>query len=142
MSLSLSPQRVELALITFGPDEKARSLSSMRTSPCSLSALYVTPPFPFLWPPNLTHDELATTLPIVHHDCAWVGQPPRLPQRIVEPELIGHDVATHGQVAPWSGPRGSKSRGAGYPRAAAQELPAGLVLKPARPEMAGDTPRG
>jgi hypothetical protein len=91
---------------------------------------------------HLTHDELATALPIVHHDCAWVGQPPRLPQRIVEPEPIGRDAAAHGQVAPWSKPRGSKSRGAKYPRAVAQQLPAGLVLEPARPETAGGTPRG
>jgi hypothetical protein len=78
----------------------------------------------------------------VRHDCAWVGQPPRLPQRIVEPEPIGRDVAAHGQVVPQSGPRGSKSRGAGYLRLAAQPPPARLIVKPARLETAGDAPRG
>jgi hypothetical protein len=63
----------------------------------------------------------------MRHDCVKIGQPPWLLQRIVGPEPIGLDAAAHGQVAPRSRPRGSKSQGP--------------VLESVRPETAGDTPR-
>jgi hypothetical protein len=77
----------------------------------------------------------------MRHDCVKIGQPPWLPQRIVGPEPIGLDAAAHGQVAPRSRPRGSKSQGAGHRRAATRQLPAGPVLESVRPEMVDDTPR-
>jgi hypothetical protein len=54
---------------------------------------------------------------------------------------MGRDAAARGQVAPWSRPRESKSRGARHQQAAMWKPPAGSVLEPARPETAGDTPR-
>jgi hypothetical protein len=46
----------------------------------------------------------------------------------------------HGQVAPRSITRESKSQGAGRHWAAAWQSPAGSILGPACPEMVGDTP--
>jgi hypothetical protein len=46
---------------------------------------------------------------VTSHNRIKIGQPPRLPQRIVGPGPIGRDVTTRGQVVHWSSPRGSKS---------------------------------
>jgi hypothetical protein len=39
---------------------------------------------------------------ITRHDRVKIGQPPWMPQKIMGPEPIGRDAATHEQVAPWS----------------------------------------
>jgi hypothetical protein len=78
---------------------------------------------------------------ITSHDCIKIGQPSRLPQRIMGPGPIGRDVTARGQVVLRSSPRGSKSHGAGQWRAAAWRSPAESVSEPARPETAGNTPQ-
>jgi hypothetical protein len=78
---------------------------------------------------------------VTSHDRIKIGQPPRLPQRIMGPGPIGRDIATRRQVVLRSSPRGSKSQGAGHRRAAAWWSPAGSVLEPVRPETAGDIPQ-
>jgi hypothetical protein len=47
---------------------------------------------------------------VMRHDRIKIGQPPRLPQRIMGPRPIGRDATVRGQVVHWSGPRGSKSQ--------------------------------
>jgi hypothetical protein len=79
---------------------------------------------------------------ITSHDRVKIGQPPRLPQRIVGPGPIGHDAMARGQVVLRSSPRGSKSQGAGQRRAAAWRSLAGSVSELARPETAGNAPQG
>jgi hypothetical protein len=59
-----------------------------------------------------THDELPTDPSVMRHDCVKIEQPSWLSQRIMGPEPIGCDAVAHGQVAPRSRPRGSKSQGA------------------------------
>jgi hypothetical protein len=75
------------------------------------------------------------------HDRIKIGQPPWLPQRIMGPGPVGCDVAARGQVVLRSSSRGSKSLGAGRRRVAAWRSPAGSVLKPVRPETAGNVLR-
>jgi hypothetical protein len=77
---------------------------------------------------------------VTSHDRVKIGQPPRLPQRIVGPGPIGRDATARGQVVLRSSPRGSKSQGVGQQWAAAWRSPAGLVSEPARPETAGNAP--
>jgi predicted nucleic acid-binding Zn ribbon protein len=79
---------------------------------------------------------------VTSHDRAKIGQPPRLPQRIMGPGPIGRDATARGQVVLRSSHRGSKSQGAGQRRTAARWSPAGSVSEPARPETAGNTPQG
>jgi hypothetical protein len=56
---------------------------------------------------------------------------------------MGHYAAAFGPVAAWVQiPRGFKFRGAGRRLAAVKQPRGGLVLEPACPEMAGDTPWG
>jgi hypothetical protein len=76
------------------------------------------------------------------HDRAKIGQPPRLPQRIMGSGPIGHDATARGQVVLRSSPQGSKPQGAGQRRMAARRSSAGSVSEPARPETAGNTPQG
>jgi hypothetical protein len=75
------------------------------------------------------------------HDRIKIGQPPWLPQRIMGSGPIGRDIAARGQVVLRPSPRGSKSLGAGHWRAAVWWSPAGSVLEPVHPEMAGDVSR-
>jgi hypothetical protein len=77
----------------------------------------------------------------MRHDHIRTRQPSRMPQRIREPELIGCDTVARGQVALWSRPRGSKSRGARHQQADAWQPPAGSVRRPAHPETTDDVPR-
>jgi hypothetical protein len=78
---------------------------------------------------------------VMSHGRIKIGQPPRLPQRIMGPGPIGRDATAHGQVVRRSSPRGSKSQGAGQWRTTAWRSPAGSVSEPARPETASNTPQ-
>jgi hypothetical protein len=78
---------------------------------------------------------------ITSHDRIKIGQPPRLPQRIMGPGPIGRGAMACEQVVLQSSPQGSKSQGAGQRRTAAWRSLAGSVSEPARPETAGNTPQ-